>query len=389
MTFTSSKSFLALCLVLLSSTVFAGKSDWEHDINQALRTSQSEDKDLLIDFTGSDWCHWCIQLTNEVFSDAGFVAEASESFVLTELDFPADKANQPDHIAAQNNEWSERLEIDGFPTVVLADSKGRPYAKLGYEPGGPTPYLEKLNKLREKRITRDAAFAAAEKQTGVKRAESLDEGLRAVGAEFAFTSYKEVVDEIMQLDADNKGGLLKKYEQFIARRAVGKEVQQLMACYQPGLEAEYIDQIKQLEEKYQPEGKLKAEVRGVLAQLLMLAKRPQEAIELANEVLANETIHPKSKLQWRIMKAVALSADKKIEAAFEVIDSISADHADNERILAACVGQKAQIMVENDRISEAHSIVKDAMDGLSDDRVIQEMQKMLTQIESRMTAIDG
>ena len=133
------------CLLLLVSPASADKTDWEHDIKEALQTAADEKKDLLIDFTGSDWCHWCIQLTKEVFSDTDFVAKAEQSFVLTELDFPSDRDNQPERIAVQNNEWSERLEIDGFPTVILADSTGRPYAKLGYEPGGPVPYLSLIH----------------------------------------------------------------------------------------------------------------------------------------------------------------------------------------------------------------------------------------------------
>jgi len=121
-----------------------------------------------------------------------------------------------------------------------------------------------------------------------------------------------------------------------------------------------------------------------LAQLLILAKRPNEAIALADEVLAKKDIHPKSKLQWRIMKAVALGADKKIDDAFEVIDGIAADHSDNAKVVAACVGQKAQMMVENNRVSEAHSLIQQAIDGMDQGQVRTEMEKMLSQIESLM-----
>ena len=284
--------------------------------------------------------------------------------MLVELDFPSDRANQPDHIAAQNNEWSQRFDIEAFPTVVLTDSRGLPYAKTGYRPGGPKSYLEHLSELRAKRIQRDNAFARAAKQSGAERAKSLDEGLRAVGAEFAMTAYRDVVDEIIRLDANDGSRLKSRYQEFIARRQVGKEIQQLMACYQPGLELEYISQIKELEKKFQPTGRLRNEVRGVLAQLYMQAKQPTKAISLADEVLS-ESIHPKAKLQWRIMKAIALGANQQIDEAFLEIDGIASDHSDNATIAAACVGQKAQILVENNRVGEAATMVQSAIDGMS------------------------
>ena len=330
-----------------------------------------------------------MQLHKEVFSHQEFVKESQQSFVLVELDFPSDRASQPDSIATQNNDWSQRFDIESFPTVVLTDSQGRPYAKTGYRPDGWQPYLEHLAKLREKRQKRDDAFARADQASGVEKARLLDEGLRAVGAEFALTAYRDVVDQILTLDSGNEGGLKSRYQEFLARRQVGKEIQQLMACYQPGLETEYISRIRDLERKFQPKGRLQTELRGVLAQLYIQAKQPASAIQIADQVLAKD-VHPKTKLQWRIMKAVALGASRQVDEAFSVIDDISRDHSDNQTIVAACVGQKAQIMVENQRLDDAHAIVKDAIAKMTPGEARNQMEKMLSQIESRMpTSLGG
>ena len=208
-------------------------------------------------------------------------------------------------------------------------------------------------------------------------------GLRAVGAEFAMTAYSDVVNEIMALDPNDKGGLKSRYEEFLARRQVGKEVQQLMACYQPGVESEYISRIQSLEQKYHPTGRLLNELQGVLAQLMLKANRATEAIALADSVLIKQDVHPTSKLQWRIMKAMALSANHQVDDAFTLIDDISSDHADNETIVAACIGQKAQIMLDNDRATEAHAMVRNNVEALTGS-ARQQMQQMLNQIEARM-----
>ena len=383
MTRSFNRSILLIASILVltfGSATFADKANWQTDVEAARQLAASQGKDLLLDFTGSDWCHWCIQLTNEVFSRPEFESEALQSFVLVELDFPSNSASQPDHIARQNNQWSKRFDIESFPTVILADSEGRPYAKTGYRAGGPQPFLAHLAELRQKRVKRDKAFAEATKLSGVEKAKSLDEGLRAVGAEFALTAYSDVVNQILTLDANNEVGLKSRYEEFLARRDVGKEVQQLMACYQPGLETEYISRVQALQQKYQPKGRLLAELQGVLAQLMLKANRAKDAIALADSVLEQGSVHPKAKLQWRIMKAMALSADHQLDSAIMLIDDISNDHSDNETIVVACIGQKAQIMLENNRRSDAREMLRMNVETMTGP-ARQQMQQILNQIE--------
>ena len=37
------------------------------DYKAALAKAKAENKDVLIDFSGSDWCRWCVKLDKEVF----------------------------------------------------------------------------------------------------------------------------------------------------------------------------------------------------------------------------------------------------------------------------------------------------------------------------------
>lgn len=198
-------------LLLAAPAVAAEGLAWTEDAKAATATAAKENKDLLINFTGSDWCGWCVKLDKEVFSQEAFTKAAPEHFVFLKLDFPR-KRELSDEVKTQNAEWKARMPVRGFPTIVLADAQGRPYATTGYQRGGPEPYLKNLAELREIKAKRDAALAKAGKAEGAEKAKALDEALTAVGTDIAMASYGDLMDEIVKLDADGKAGLKQKYE---------------------------------------------------------------------------------------------------------------------------------------------------------------------------------
>ena len=154
------------------------KSDlWIDNFEQAKTLAAKDGKDILIDFTGSDWCGWCIKLKKEVFSTPEFEAAAPKMFVLMEADFPRDKSKVTPEVAAQNRKLADNFEIRGYPTIILLDAQGRPYARMGYQPGGPSKYLESLQQAQAVRQKRDSAWKKAESLQGVEKAKCLAEGL--------------------------------------------------------------------------------------------------------------------------------------------------------------------------------------------------------------------
>ena len=118
----------ALCAALALGAFARGGSAaeglWQTDFKAAQAKAKEEKKYLLVDFTGSDWCGWCIKLHNEVFDKEPFKAEAPKQFVLVELDFPHEK-ELSDDLKKQNKELAEKYKVEGFPTV-LADGRRRP-----------------------------------------------------------------------------------------------------------------------------------------------------------------------------------------------------------------------------------------------------------------------
>jgi thioredoxin-related protein len=130
------------------NAVAAAKSGWLTSYEQAQKEAQSKNRLLLMDFTGSDWCGWCIMLDKEVFSKPEFKEYASKNLVLLELDFPRRKQMPPETVA-QNEKLLMKYGIQGFPTVVVFDSSGKPLGALGYTAGGPQAFIEQLEALRK------------------------------------------------------------------------------------------------------------------------------------------------------------------------------------------------------------------------------------------------
>ena len=133
-----------LLTVIAAITACAAEPVWLTDLDVAKAQAVQENKPVLVDFTGSDWCPPCKALHKNVFESAEFTAVASK-YVLVELDFPKAKPQAPE-LKAKNAELSKKFDISGFPTVLLIDAKsGEVFGKtVGF--GGQTAkeYLEKL-----------------------------------------------------------------------------------------------------------------------------------------------------------------------------------------------------------------------------------------------------
>lgn len=120
---------------------------WMTDYAAAVKRAKAEKKTLLMNFTGSDWCPWCISLHREVFSQPEFQKYAGQNLVLLEVDFPNRKA-QSAELKAQNEDLLQKYGVQGFPTVLVFDASGKQVGKLGYMAGGPKAFIAALQKLK-------------------------------------------------------------------------------------------------------------------------------------------------------------------------------------------------------------------------------------------------
>ena len=124
----------------------AADVSWMTDFEAAKKAAAEKKVPILADFSGSDWCGWCMRLDKEVFSKKEFMDFAATDVVLLLVDFPRESAQTP-AVKEQNEKLAQRYDVEGFPTVLLLDAEGKPLAKTGYRPGGPVPYIQHLKEL--------------------------------------------------------------------------------------------------------------------------------------------------------------------------------------------------------------------------------------------------
>ena len=186
--------------------------EWTMNFEAAKAKAVAQKKHLLINFSGSDWCGWCIRLEAEVFGKEDFRRAAGKQFVLVNLDYPQDALKVSQEVRQQNARLQEYYKIEGFPTVLLTFADGRPYAATGYREGGVEPYLAHLKELRDiGSKVQELLAQSATASDPLTKAKLIDQALELLGPEVADRFYEEQIDQVVQLDANNAAGLKDKY----------------------------------------------------------------------------------------------------------------------------------------------------------------------------------
>ena len=119
---------------------------WQTNFADAVAQAKAEDRKVFVFFTGSDWCGWCMRLNKEILSTPEFARYSKEKLILVEIDFPRGRP-QPAALKNQNTKLAQRFHVEGFPTVIVLDSAGKKVGTLGYQEGGPGPFVAHLSKL--------------------------------------------------------------------------------------------------------------------------------------------------------------------------------------------------------------------------------------------------
>ncbi|HTQ32138.1 MAG TPA: thioredoxin family protein [Opitutaceae bacterium] len=124
----------------------ASEQTWRTDFSAAKTQAASENKKLLLDFTGSDWCPQCKRLEAEVLKTDAF-RNFAKDYILIRLDFPR-STELPPALKQQNRALEKQFQVWGYPTLIALDSSGREITRqVGYEPGsGPREYLAGFKK---------------------------------------------------------------------------------------------------------------------------------------------------------------------------------------------------------------------------------------------------
>lgn len=120
-------------------------NQWIPNFRMAKKAAAKEGRPIMMFFTGSDWCGYCIQFDKEILKEKAFQDYAQEHLVLLKLDFPK-KIKQDEAQKRHNSLLATAYHVGGFPTVVLTDAEGRQIARLGYQRGGAASFVAALQK---------------------------------------------------------------------------------------------------------------------------------------------------------------------------------------------------------------------------------------------------
>lgn len=190
--------------------------NWLYDFDEAAAAAAESGKDLLVDFTGSDWCGWCHKLNDEVFDHQVFLDGVADQYVLVKLDFPrSDEAKAKVPNPERNAELQAEHGVRGFPTILLMTAEGDAFAQTGYQAGGPEAYLEHLGEIH--RTGRATLERIGEVVSTFESAEG-EAKLTALGAVLDLLADQEggspFISQLLPhanaaftLDAENKAGL--------------------------------------------------------------------------------------------------------------------------------------------------------------------------------------
>lgn len=152
------KIVMIVLLTFMGLTTQAQELEWHTDVSEAAKKAIEAKKPLMLFFTGSDWCGWCIKLQKEVFNKPEFAKWAKENVILVELDFPRRK-QLPDELKQQNGQLQQMFNVRGYPTVwfvkpvpqegkkVNLDALGN----MGYMKGGPSAWTGQADTFIKKK----------------------------------------------------------------------------------------------------------------------------------------------------------------------------------------------------------------------------------------------
>lgn len=143
------KKILVIVSILFSSLLFS--QDWKLDFEEAKALAKDQNKEIVIVFSGSDWCAPCIKLDRSIWQSEAFKKESAEKWILVKADFPRKKANQlAEEQTEHNRNLAEKYNLEGsFPLVVLLDKTGKVIGKMGFKNVAPEEYIKMIDALKK------------------------------------------------------------------------------------------------------------------------------------------------------------------------------------------------------------------------------------------------
>lgn len=144
------KSYISILFFFIISVFYA--QNWQTNFEEAKMIASKENKNIVLVFSGSDWCAPCMKLEKNIWMSDVFKAEAEKNWVTYKADFPKKKANQlAPELTEQNKKLAEKYNKGGsFPLVVLLDPNGKVLGMTGFKNVSAEEYIQLLHSFVKK-----------------------------------------------------------------------------------------------------------------------------------------------------------------------------------------------------------------------------------------------
>lgn len=220
-------TLLVAAVAAMIAPAFA--AEWISDFDAAKAKAAQENKAILADFTGSDWCGWCIRLRQSVLDTPEFEAYAKDKFVLAEIDVPQAPKLSPEQLE-KNRSLCEQYNIQGFPTILVMDAEGH---VMGGFSGGKTS-LQAVQAPLDKGLENLKLAQLAATQQGDEKLQTLVKIYNNFPASLKENA-TDIRDAILSLDTTDASGLKtallaeQQKEAFKKELATAKSPEQALA----------------------------------------------------------------------------------------------------------------------------------------------------------------
>ena len=291
-------------------------ADWMTDYEAAKTQATEQGKDILVNFTGSDWCGYCIRMRKDVLEQPEFDAYVADKFVLLEIDIP--RAPLPQEERERRMKLCRQYDVTGFPTFLVLNSAGDVLG--GFTGGRPnvTATAAVLDEARE----RGKQLAAARALSGTDRAKAIYEIYQNFPKNFKKTAVA-LQNEINEYDPQDSLGVQD-------RVAADKQMQDLMS------------EVRSYHRNFQKQSEIferyLAEAHPLNRERIMERKRSIVVFPCLNAMLFHATtVEDVIKARDYVLSEAEISYPDDIKA--EMIQSLKDTFADPEAML-----QKVQQM---------------------------------------------
>ncbi len=218
---------VAACAALVAPAFGA---EWMTDFDAAKAKAKAEDKAILMDFTGSDWCGPCMHLKSAVLDTPAFEAYAKDKFVLMEVDMPRNPEFDAE-LRRRNEALGQKYGVQAFPTIMVLSADGQ--VAGGFLGGRST--VEEVTPLLDEALANLAELKAAEAMEGDARLKALHALYRKMPRQLAAS----LADRLVELDTEDVTGIREETrverereafrEKFSAAVRAGKSMQEKLA----------------------------------------------------------------------------------------------------------------------------------------------------------------